>query len=241
MLLLLTIQFPFCTWIATFFWTYNVRYHIITYINYTKLCKGSTCFITLYPCTVNNPWLINSVCSCGRGQFYQCDSQGTVLDSWEGVRVQGLAYRADGKQILAAGQTRSADWILFHCACAKDPRSVGGRIIEAGKTGPADRHVVSKSMCTCMVQAEGVNRSAVSRLVTKKWYSVFRIRIGLNMYMILHLPQCRSGSRMFHYTDVTFLLFIFLLSNVFLMIIKHILLVWFLMRNEYRYLKYAIL
>jgi len=24
-----------------------------------------------------------------RGQFYQCDSQGTVLDSWEGVRVQG--------------------------------------------------------------------------------------------------------------------------------------------------------
>lgn len=36
-----------------------------------------------------------------RGQFYQCDSHGTVLDSWEGVRVQGLAYRADGK-ILAA-------------------------------------------------------------------------------------------------------------------------------------------
>ena len=24
------------------------------------------------------------------------------LDSWEGVRVQGLAYRGDGKQILAA-------------------------------------------------------------------------------------------------------------------------------------------
>jgi hypothetical protein len=39
-----------------------------------------------------------------RGQFYQCDSQGTVLDSWEGVRVQGLAYRSDGKQILAAGK-----------------------------------------------------------------------------------------------------------------------------------------
>ena len=42
--------------------------------------------------------------ACGgqRGQFYQCDTQGTVLDSWEGVRVQSLAYRADGKQILAA-------------------------------------------------------------------------------------------------------------------------------------------
>lgn len=38
-----------------------------------------------------------------RGQFYQCDStHGTVLDSWEGVRVQCLAYRADGKHILAA-------------------------------------------------------------------------------------------------------------------------------------------
>ena len=23
-----------------------------------------------------------------RGQFYQCDTHGTVLDSWEGVRVQ---------------------------------------------------------------------------------------------------------------------------------------------------------
>jgi len=38
----------------------------------------------------------------GRGQFYQCDTHGTVLDSWEGVRVQCLAYRADGKHILAA-------------------------------------------------------------------------------------------------------------------------------------------
>lgn len=37
-----------------------------------------------------------------RGQFYQCDTNGTVLDSWDGVRVQCLAYRADGKHILAA-------------------------------------------------------------------------------------------------------------------------------------------
>merc|ERR1712088_1298622 len=36
------------------------------------------------------------------GQLYQCDTHGTVLDSWEGVRVQCLAYRADGRHILAA-------------------------------------------------------------------------------------------------------------------------------------------
>jgi WD40 repeat protein len=42
--------------------------------------------------------------SCGgnRGQFYQCDSKGLVLDSWEGIRVQGLQYRRDGKSIIAA-------------------------------------------------------------------------------------------------------------------------------------------
>ena len=33
-------------------------------------------------------------CGGNRGQFYQCDSHGTVLDSWEGVRVHGLAYRS---------------------------------------------------------------------------------------------------------------------------------------------------
>jgi len=41
-------------------------------------------------------------CGGNKGQFYQCDSHGTVLDSWEGVRVHGLAYRQDGKQILAS-------------------------------------------------------------------------------------------------------------------------------------------
>ncbi len=42
--------------------------------------------------------------ACGgiRGQFYQCDSIGTVLDSKEGVRVQALAYRKDSRSILAA-------------------------------------------------------------------------------------------------------------------------------------------
>lgn len=30
------------------------------------------------------------------------DLEGTVLDSWEGIRVQGLWCRSDGKTILAA-------------------------------------------------------------------------------------------------------------------------------------------
>ncbi|XP_022243773.1 WD repeat-containing protein 26-like isoform X2 [Limulus polyphemus] len=37
-----------------------------------------------------------------RGQFFQCDLDGTVLDSWEGVRVQCLWCRNDGKTVLAA-------------------------------------------------------------------------------------------------------------------------------------------
>lgn len=37
-----------------------------------------------------------------RGQFYQCDLDGNVLDSWEGVRVLCLWCRKDGKTVLAA-------------------------------------------------------------------------------------------------------------------------------------------
>jgi hypothetical protein len=37
-----------------------------------------------------------------RGQFYQCDLDGNVIDTWEGVRVQCLCFRKDGKTILAA-------------------------------------------------------------------------------------------------------------------------------------------
>lgn len=42
--------------------------------------------------------------ACGgtRGQFYQCDSKGTVLDQKEGVRIQALSYRKDNKFIVAA-------------------------------------------------------------------------------------------------------------------------------------------
>lgn len=37
-----------------------------------------------------------------RGHFYQCDMEGNVLDSWEGVRVNGLWCRKDGKTVLAS-------------------------------------------------------------------------------------------------------------------------------------------
>ncbi len=42
--------------------------------------------------------------ACGGkgGQFYQCDTKGVVLDSWEGIRVQALHYRRDGKSVVAA-------------------------------------------------------------------------------------------------------------------------------------------
>ncbi|KXJ06218.1 WD repeat-containing protein 26, partial [Exaiptasia diaphana] len=37
-----------------------------------------------------------------RGQFYQCDLDGNVLDSWEGVRINALHCQDDGKTVLAA-------------------------------------------------------------------------------------------------------------------------------------------
>uniref|UniRef100_A0AAQ6AL07 WD repeat-containing protein 26 n=1 Tax=Amphiprion ocellaris TaxID=80972 RepID=A0AAQ6AL07_AMPOC len=37
-----------------------------------------------------------------RGQFYQCDLDGNLLDSWEGVRVQCLWCLTDGRTVLAS-------------------------------------------------------------------------------------------------------------------------------------------
>ncbi|KAG4072264.1 hypothetical protein HA402_004196 [Bradysia odoriphaga] len=37
-----------------------------------------------------------------KGQFYVCDLSGTIHDSWDGVRVNALAYRSDNKSVLAA-------------------------------------------------------------------------------------------------------------------------------------------
>lgn len=38
----------------------------------------------------------------GRGQFYLCDLNGTIQESWDGVRVTALAFRSDNKTILAS-------------------------------------------------------------------------------------------------------------------------------------------
>ncbi|XP_017490651.1 PREDICTED: WD repeat-containing protein 26-like, partial [Rhagoletis zephyria] len=37
-----------------------------------------------------------------RGHFYQIDLEGNIVDNWEGVRVQCLAYKKDGRVVLAA-------------------------------------------------------------------------------------------------------------------------------------------
>jgi WD40 repeat protein len=38
-----------------------------------------------------------------RGQFYLCDlADGNIIDNWDGVRVNSLAFRADNKTVLAA-------------------------------------------------------------------------------------------------------------------------------------------
>lgn len=37
-----------------------------------------------------------------RGHFYQCDTEGNILDTWEGVRVNCLQCRSDGKSVLAS-------------------------------------------------------------------------------------------------------------------------------------------
>ncbi|XP_063698447.1 WD repeat-containing protein 26 homolog [Culicoides brevitarsis] len=37
-----------------------------------------------------------------RGQFYLCDLDGTIHDSWDGVRVFGLAFRSDNRTVLCA-------------------------------------------------------------------------------------------------------------------------------------------
>ncbi|XP_022704734.1 WD repeat-containing protein 26-like [Varroa jacobsoni] len=42
------------------------------------------------------------VCGGTKGQFYQCDISGQVLDHWEGVRLQGLQCLSDGRTVLGA-------------------------------------------------------------------------------------------------------------------------------------------
>ncbi|PZC77341.1 hypothetical protein B5X24_HaOG203500 [Helicoverpa armigera] len=42
------------------------------------------------------------VCGGARGQFYHCSLDGTLLNNWDGVRVNALACRSGSRQVLAA-------------------------------------------------------------------------------------------------------------------------------------------
>ncbi|XP_049868508.1 WD repeat-containing protein 26 [Pectinophora gossypiella] len=42
------------------------------------------------------------VCGGARGQFYHCSLDGSLTNSWDGVRVNALACRSDGRSALAA-------------------------------------------------------------------------------------------------------------------------------------------
>jgi hypothetical protein len=41
-------------------------------------------------------------CGGSRGQFYYCDIDGNVMETWEGVRVQSLCSRKGSRNVLAA-------------------------------------------------------------------------------------------------------------------------------------------
>ncbi|CAF1217874.1 unnamed protein product [Rotaria sp. Silwood1] len=50
------------------------------------------------------------VCGGSRGQFYYCDIDGNVIDSWEGVRLQCLHVTSDGVILAADAQKRISSY-----------------------------------------------------------------------------------------------------------------------------------
>ncbi|CAF1243416.1 unnamed protein product [Adineta ricciae] len=50
------------------------------------------------------------VCGGSRGQFYYCDIDGNVIDSWEGVRLQCLNVTTDGIILAADAQKRISSY-----------------------------------------------------------------------------------------------------------------------------------
>jgi len=50
------------------------------------------------------------VCGGSRGQFYYCDIDGNVIDSWEGVRLQCLNVTSDGTILAADAQKRISSY-----------------------------------------------------------------------------------------------------------------------------------
>ncbi|CAB4055698.1 WDR26 [Lepeophtheirus salmonis] len=64
-------------------------------------------------------------CGGNRGNFFHCDTKGQLIDSWEGVRVQCLAFRGSGKAILAADthhriRSYSFDELVDHTILQED-------------------------------------------------------------------------------------------------------------------------
>eukprot|EP00096_Caligus_rogercresseyi_P016047 TRINITY_DN857_c0_g1_i1.p1 TRINITY_DN857_c0_g1~~TRINITY_DN857_c0_g1_i1.p1 ORF type:complete len:686 (-),score=172.92 TRINITY_DN857_c0_g1_i1:402-2459(-) len=64
-------------------------------------------------------------CGGDRGNFFHCDTKGQLIDSWEGVRVQCLAFRGSGKSILAADthhriRSYSFDELVDHTILQED-------------------------------------------------------------------------------------------------------------------------
>ncbi|XP_041037754.1 WD repeat-containing protein 26-like isoform X2 [Carcharodon carcharias] len=74
-------------------------WHVQTGELRTKMSQSHEDSLT---CAAWNPDGKRFVTGGQRGQFYQCDLDGNVLDSWEGVRVQCLWCLNDGKTILAS-------------------------------------------------------------------------------------------------------------------------------------------
>ncbi|XP_026471332.1 WD repeat-containing protein 26-like [Ctenocephalides felis] len=48
-----------------------------------------------------------------RGQFYECDLDGGLVGYWEGIRINALACRSDGKTVLAADTHRKVRSYVF--------------------------------------------------------------------------------------------------------------------------------
>ena len=71
----------------------NFEKEIAEYESIIDQCQVSHSNEDSLTCVAWSPDGQRLTCGGNRGQFYQCDSHGTVLDSWEGVRVHGLAYR----------------------------------------------------------------------------------------------------------------------------------------------------
>ncbi|XP_063625613.1 WD repeat-containing protein 26 [Cydia splendana] len=78
------------------------------------------------------------VCGGARGQFYHCSKEGQLLNSWDGVRVNALATRGDGRGVLAADthhRVRHYDFTdLTDCNLIQEEHAVMAMCVDAADT-----------------------------------------------------------------------------------------------------------